>query len=46
MTGAKVMEKQVVSGEKVSVSHLIKGIYLVKLLNGQKTVYTGKMVIN
>ncbi len=46
MTGAKVMEKQVSSGEKVSVSHLIKGIYLVKLLNGQKTVYTGKMVIN
>ncbi len=44
ITGAMVLERNVSSGERVSVAHLAKGIYLVKLLEGQKTVYTGKLM--
>ncbi len=46
ITGAMVLEQMVSSGERVSVAHLARGIYLIKLLNGQQTVYTGKMLKN
>ncbi len=46
INGAKVLEQKVLSGEKVSVSHLVKGMYLLKLLDGQENVYTGKLMKN
>lgn len=46
INGAKVLEQKVVSDEKVSVSHLVKGMYLLKLLDGRENVYTGKLVKN
>lgn len=46
INGAKVLEQNAVPGEKISVTHLVKGMYLVKLLNGQKTLYAGKLIKN
>ena len=46
MSGAMVFEQKVSSGERVSVENLTTGIYLIKLLDGHKTVYTGKLVKN
>lgn len=46
ISGVKVLEQNTFSNEKISVSHLVKGMYLVKLLNGQQTVYAGKLIKN
>lgn len=46
INGAKVLEQEIVSDEKVSISQLVKGMYLVKLLDGKQNVYTGKLVKN
>jgi hypothetical protein len=46
INGAKVLDKIVYSDEKVSVAHLVKGMYLLKLLDGRENVYTGKLVKN
>ncbi len=45
MTGVRVLEQNISSGEKIPVTHLGKGIYLVELLDGQHTVFTGKLMI-
>ena len=44
ITGAKVMDQNAFSGERVSVSHLVNGIYLVKLMKGSQLLYTGKLI--
>ncbi len=46
ISGAKVLEEKAFAGEMISVSHLVKGMYLVKLLNGQQTVFAGKLIKN
>jgi endonuclease I len=43
--GQKVFEKENTTGPSISVSHLQKGIYLIKLIKNSKTI-TQKIVIN
>ncbi len=44
MTGAKVMEKQISSGMDIPVSTLTNGMYILKLLNDNQTIYSGKLI--
>lgn len=46
VSGVKVLEQNAFSDEKISVSHLVKGMYLLKLSDGQRPVYMGKMLKN
>jgi hypothetical protein len=45
VTGAKSMEIVVSPGKEISVSHLQKGLYIYKLLNGRHTVHSGKLIL-
>ena len=44
VNGAKVLEQEAFSGKAVPVSHLGKGVYIYKMLNGTETLSTGKLV--
>ncbi len=44
ITGAMVLEQNIQPGKNVSVSHLVNGIYFFKLMNGEKIVYSGKLM--
>jgi hypothetical protein len=44
-TGTKIMDREIISNNQVSIAHLKQGIYFVKLNNGQQEVYTGKLII-
>jgi len=44
VTGAQVLEQNISSGQAISLTNLVNGIYLVKLLKGQQVVYAGKLV--
>lgn len=44
ITGVKVIEKQVSSGMDIRVSSLTNGIYILKLLKDNQTIYSGKVV--
>ena len=43
VTGAQVLQQNAWSGKEISVSHLKNGVYFFKLMNGQQTIYTGKI---
>lgn len=44
ITGAKAMEMRVASGMKIPVSTLNEGVYVLKLLKDNQTIYAGKLV--
>lgn len=44
LTGAKAFERQVSSGTRVPVTSLSKGIYLYKLSEGDRTIFSGKFI--
>lgn len=44
VTGAKVVEQDIRVGQEISLSKLVNGVYLFKLMNGQKVVYAGKLI--
>ena len=44
ITGAKAMELRVASGMKIPVSTLDEGVYVLKLLKDNQTIYAGKLV--
>lgn len=44
ITGVKVMEQIAYPGKLVSISKFENGIYFYKLLNGQQTIHTGKLI--
>jgi hypothetical protein len=46
VTGARVMEQITSSGKSVSISDLKNGVYFYKLMDGQKSVKTGKLIKN
>jgi hypothetical protein len=45
ITGAKIIERELVSNEQVSIADLKRGIYFIKLRNGQQETYSGKLII-
>lgn len=44
VTGARVLEQITSSGKSVSISDLKNGVYLYKLMDGQQSVKTGKLI--
>lgn len=44
LTGSRVLEKTVNSGQPVSLAGMENGIYLFKLKNGKQSIHTGKLV--
>lgn len=44
ITGSKLLEKSVSPGTVLPISHLSNGMYIFKLLNGQQTIHSGKMI--
>jgi hypothetical protein len=44
VTGAKVMERQVSSGMNIPVSNLTNGMYIMRLMNDNQTIYSGKLI--
>jgi hypothetical protein len=46
VTGSRVLEQTTTSGKSVSISNLENGVYLFKLIDGQQSVKTGKLIKN
>ncbi len=46
VTGTKVMEQTITSGQPVSISQFENGVYIYKLLNSKQTLKTGKLIKN
>ena len=46
VTGARVKEQITSSGKSVSISNLENGVYLFKLMDGQQSMKTGKLIKN
>ena len=44
INGARIMQQPVYQGMAIPVSHLVKGVYLFKLVNEGQPVYSGKFV--